>query len=287
MGYEQWPVTLLTIITYSAALRSLVKSSPCCLSVDNASKIVSFSHSLTISAAALYTLNAGGWALPGAQEQEAIRREQLNRLGGQGNYALLDDSQNIIINGRSRLAKGLLAWEAGYLFYDTIILFVQSRQKHRNPGLLYLVRLTISESADVFVHHVLIFFGLASLPIYFSKRRELGTWVFTSFLLMNASTPLLHTRTWFRRRYGKQSEALELSFILLFAASRFGLVYWVIKKYAYYHDLETWDAFKRLYFVCRAGSSALVGFNAIWWSILLKRFLRRMISPVQKQGKGS
>ena len=283
--FGQSRVSVVTVITYSVVLHSLRKGPFARLSLDNASKVVSFSHSLVISLAAIYTLSAGDWALPDSQEQAAIRHEQAKNLGSYKDRKMLDDTQNIIINGRSSLAKGLLAWEAGYLLYDTIVLFVQSQQRHKASGYMRLIGYTISESTDVFVHHVLIFFGLASLPTYFLNRRELGTWVFTSFLLMNASTPLLHARTWFRRRYGRQSEALEFSFILLFAATRFGLVYWVIRKYAQYHYLETWNAFKSLYLICRTGTVALVGFNAIWWVTLVRRFVKRIASQGQKHGK--
>ena len=283
---DQTRISIATVIIYSAILSLLRRGTVASLSLDNASKVVSFSHSLAISLAAVYTLNTGYWALPDIGEQAAIRHEQVELHDRHDNSMLLDDSQNIIINGRSDLAKGLLAWEAGYLLYDTITLFAQSKQKHKASGYMRLVGYTFRESTDVFTHHVLIFFGLASLPSYFSHRRELGTWVFTSFLLMNASTPLLHARTWYRHHYGRQSEALEFSFLLLFASTRFGLVYWVVRNYAQYHNLETWNAFKSLYPICRVGTIALVGFNAMWWIALLRKFVKRAMFRRQKHGKG-
>ena len=282
MSFNQSRVTLLTVVTYFVILRTLLKGSFVRLSLDDASKVVSFSHSLAISIAAIYALNASDWQLTNEQEQEIIRQEQSNSLKGIENRNILDDSQNIIINGRSPLAKDLLAWEAGYLLYDTIALCIQSRQRHNVSGLLRLVVYTLRDSRDILVHHILIFSGLASLPAYFSIRRELGTWIFTSFLLMNASTPVLHARTWFRRRYGKRSETLEFSFILLFAMSRFGLVYWVIDKYAQYHNLSFRTAFGRLYLVCKTGTLALVGFNAIWWLALVRNFMKRAILQRRK-----
>ena len=282
MGFNQSRIILLTVVTYSAVLRSFLKGSLARLSLDDATKIVSFSHSLAISIAAVYTLNKRDWKLPDEHEQETIRNERLI-----GNRYRLDDSENIIINGRSPLAKDLLAWEAGYLLYDTIALLIQTRQKRNVSGFLRLIGYTFRESTDIFVHHILIFSGLASLPVYFFLRRELGTWVLTSFLLMNASTPVLHARTWFRRRYNKRSETLELCFILLFAMSRFGLVYWIIDKYAQYHNLNFRTAFKSLYLICRTVTLALVGFNAIWWLALVRNFLKRAISKRKRRSEGS
>lgn len=283
MGFNQSRITIVTAVTYFAILRSLLKGSVARLSVDDASKVVSFSHSLVISIAAVYALNARDWKLPDEQEQESIRHDQLKFLKDNGNRDMLDDSKNIIINGRLSLAKNLLAWEAGYLLYDTIVLCIQCRQKHNISGFLRLVLQTFRESKDVFIHHILIFLGLASLPPYFKLRRELGTWIFTSFLLMNASTPILHARTWFRRKYGKRSETLEVCFILLFAISRFGLVYWVIGKYAQYHSLSFRTAFGSLYLVCRTGTLTLVGFNAIWWLFLVKNFVKRAILASRRE----
>ena len=275
-------MTLATIITYSCILRLLTKGQVSRLSVDNASKVVSVLHSLAVSTLALYLLRSDDWSLPTPEETLSMKSDTSNTDNNSGDLEIpLDDSQNVIINGRSSKAKALLAWEAGYLFYDTVVLILDRRTKEQETTFIKSLTSAIKSSPDVFIHHVLLFLGLASLPTYFSVRRELGTWVFTSFLLMNASTPFLHLRTFYRRQYGKKSMSLEFLFVVAFAASRFGLVFWVLQQYAKYHDLDTWSAFQKLYFVCRAGTMSLVGFNAIWWFTLVSRLTKQLI--IQKR----
>jgi hypothetical protein len=180
----------------------------------------------------------------------------------------LDDSDNHLIRGCSRLANAITSWETGYLLYDTWALI---RPSGDAPASLTQAA---RRSPVLLGHHLSLAAALLVLQVYIARGRERGIWIIVAFLLMNASNPLLHAR-WWTRRTGRHSRLLETVFALTFALSRFGLVAWVLGRYGAHHGLGALAAYRRLRIPCQLGTGALVGLNALWWLALVRGIFAR------------
>lgn len=186
-------------------------------------------------------------------------------------HGRLDDSQNPLISGRNILANFVTAWEAGYLVYDTGALFFESYVKS-DPRSTRRALVRLLRTSPVFVvHHVLLTVALLWLQTYVAVGREKGLKIIMAFFLMNASSPLLHLRWWRRKTTGRSDAKIDIALALVFAATRFGSVYWVMERYGHYHNLSPWQSFRKQRVPCQAGTGSLTAVNALWWLGLLKQ----------------
>ncbi|KAJ2895322.1 hypothetical protein MKZ38_006700 [Zalerion maritima] len=190
----------------------------------------------------------------------------------------LDDSRNPLIQERDHLSNTLTAWEAGYLIYDTLALvLLENGGSYLTGGysrILDSITKAFQRSPAFMIHHILLASGLVYLQTYIAKQQEKGIRIITALILMNASTPLLHAR-WWARKTGTPTGTLDVAFVAVFAASRFGPIWWVMQEYGRYHGMSAMEAWKWLRRPCRAGMVGLFGMNAIWWAMLVKGLLIR------------
>lgn len=208
------------------------------------------------------------WFIPPTQDQS---QSPLKDHHG----AHLNDSHNPLIQGRNHLANFVTAWEAGYLIYDVGAMFLESHTRNRSRGYRpALVRLLRTSPLFV-VHHVLIAGALLILQAYIVAGRERGVKILMAFILMNASTPLLHLRWWRRKATGRSDRCLDVLLALVFAITRFGGVQWVMKSYGQYHNIDAWRAFRQQRIPCQVGTGLVTTLNALWWLSLLKQMVRR------------
>jgi hypothetical protein len=231
-------------------------------------KAVSAAHATTTSIAALLLLRYSSWPiipLRSSATQNAHDSKQH-----------LDDSRNPTINGQNRLANALTAYETAYLLYDTYTMIHAQRRKNQSTVRAAL-RVVARDSPVTLVHHVLLSSAFLVLQAYIAAGKEKGMWVITAFLLMNSSTPLMHARWWNRQRTGASNTALDVAFLTTFAASRFGVVVWILTKYGQYHNLGPWQAYTMLRGKCQIGTAVLVGLNGLWWTTLAGHVLKRNI----------
>lgn len=231
-------------------------------------KAVSAAHATTSSIAALLLLRYSSWPIlpwPSSGPQDAHKRDRH-----------LDDSHNPTINGHNRLANALTAYETAYLLYDTCAMVHARRMKNQSTFRAAL-RVVARDSPVTLLHHVLLSSALLVLQAYIAVGKEKGMWVITAFLLMNGSTPLMHARWWNRQRTGTSNMALDIAFLATFAASRFGVVLWILVKYGQYHGLGPWQAYAMLRKRCQIGTAMLVGLNGIWWTMLAFNVAKRNI----------
>lgn len=242
--------------TYGAiffAITKLSRSKASPYDARSINKAISASHAALTTVLAAYSLRSVHWqANHTNSSDDALKKTPY-----------LDDSNNMIISGRSKLANGITAWEFGYLIYDTGAMVFNSTASDRRV------------LQDLFFyHHVLLLAGLGTLQKYIIDGRERGVWVIVAFLLMNASNPLLHAR-WFAKKERKDTMPIDLALAVVFVITRLGNVAWVLQKYGSYHELGGWEAFKSLRWQCKIGTSTLTGFNAIWWILLVRSIARR------------
>ena len=227
-------------------------------------RAISALHSTSTTFAALYLLNFDPWPVPAAQSDRTLDSDHP------------DDRANPIISGKSVRGNLVTAWETGYLVYDTLALLYASSKSHPSHNPL----VTLSKNDPVFLtHHVVLIVALGYLQTYIAKGRERGVWVIIAFILMNASSPLLHLRWWSKkRRNGRVPLGLDVAFAVVFAASRFGLIVWVLKRYGDYHGFGPVEALRRQRIPCKSGTAMLVGVNAVWWVSLVRGILLRQTS---------
>ena len=229
-------------------------------------KAVSAAHATTSSITALLLLRYASWPILPSQKsapQDAY-----------GKSHHLDDSRNPTINGHNKLANALTAWETAYLLYDTYAM-IDARRKKDQSAVRAALRAVARDSPITLVHHVLLSSALLVLQAYIAAGKEKGMWVITAFLLMNGSTPLMHARWWNRQRTGASNTALDMAFLATFAASRFGVVYWILTKYGQHHGLGPFQAYAMLRKRCQIGTAMLVGLNGIWWTMLAVNIAKR------------
>lgn len=183
----------------------------------------------------------------------------------------LDDSENPVIQEQSDVANALTAWETGYLLYDTwaMVHYAQPRRSFIASAA------TVAKSQPaLFGHHLLLSAAFMYLQVYIMRSRERGIWIIITFMLMNASNPLMHAR-WFLRRAGRSSRLLDVVFAAVFAATRFGTVAWALQRYGAWNGLGGGQVFSKLRRPCQVGTGALLGLNALWWAVLLRGIVKR------------
>ena len=231
-------------------------------------KLISTVHATATTAAAFIALLFAEW--PTDDNRKGNTERNLLKKSG----CCLDDSQNRLIWGRSPFGNAITSFETGYLAYDTAALLYAARAAAPSQGLKAAVQRMLTTSPIFVAHHLALLTALGTLQVYISKGRERGVQVIVAFLLMNASNPLLHLRWLSHTRYGYKGRALDFTFAAVFAVSRFGVIYWVLRKYARFHKLSVYDAFQRQRAVCRYGTGTLVTVNAIWLLGICNQFAR-------------
>ena len=269
-------IAALSTTTYILLLRVLRSSNVFGLcSVQGPVKVISSAHAAVSSLLAVYALRSSQWyRFPSPSARFSSRKPPT--LTGDGD---LDDSANPLIQRRSAVLNALTAWEAGYLIYDTYALVTSLRVSHQPTiklGLVGAVFRLARVSPAILAHHVLLAAALLYLQVVIARNRERGVWVIVAFMLMNASTPVLHAR-WWAKRSGRDmlAHVLEVILVVSFAVTRFGAIAWVLKCYGGYHGLGPWEVYKRFRPQCQAGTAALVAFNGLWWFIIVKQLVKR------------
>jgi TLC domain len=260
-------VVPVSIVTYSIICRLLLRGTKQGV-VDVRLRAISAAHASVATLVILLALSASPLRFP-APTGLVTHRGPKYTLDGN-----LDDTGNPLIKERSSLANAVTAWETGYLLYDTWALV-----RSANPtssGFVESIGAAARKQPAIFGHHLALSSAFLFLQHYIYRGRERGIWIIIAFLLMNASNPLLHARWWMRQQ-DRASRRLDITFAVVFAVSRFGLVGWVLQRYAVYHNIGAWDAFKKLRSPCQAGTSTLVGLNALWWMILVKNLMKKSL----------
>ncbi|KAF2453308.1 hypothetical protein BDY21DRAFT_128692 [Lineolata rhizophorae] len=285
----------LSASTYAFLLRFLSSKNVNAFDRNTRIKGISALHAIISSIITIYALNTPSqWTPVGlTSQQDALRLFEPSKPRSPSAPAApsaaenLDDSLNPMIKSRSDLANKLTAWETGYLIYDTYALLhltslkLPSRSDH-TPKAAAAVRRAAAESPVVLAHHVLLACALGTLQVYNAARRERGVWVILAFMLMNASTPVLHLHWYLRRRMGCVNALADAVLVAVFALARFGPVYAVLEKYGQFHGLSAWEAYRRLRWVCQAGTGMLVVANLGWWGALVWR----AVAPRRNHGMG-
>jgi hypothetical protein len=229
-------------------------------SVQSIIKAISAGHSGVMTLLVLYALKPSLWHTDTKQTSDDVNL----------NY---DDSTNPLIVAQSRLANNLSAWETGYLIYDTCLLVLQTSPKPTS-NLAAAVGRAARKSPALLLHHAGLAVALLVLQVYISHGRERGMWIIMAFFLMNASTPAMHA-LWWAKKSGHGTKAAQVAFAIVFAACRFGVVWWVLRKYGRHHGVSAIEAYTRLRAPCKIGTGALFGMNGIWWLTLLRNIVTR------------
>ena len=261
-------VVPVTCSTYAVIFALLVRYQQDPLRVRELIKSISTIHATVTTGAALCALSSTEWPIQNNHKENNER--DLSRKS----KTALDDSENPLIWGLSPFGNAITSFETGYLTYDTAALLYAAHAAAPSQGLKAALQRMLITSPIFVAHHLALLTALGSLQIYISKGSERGVQVIVAFLLMNASNPLLHLRWLVRKRYGYKGRALDFIFAGVFAASRFGVIYWVLRKYARFHKLSVYDAFQRQRAVCRYGTGTLVTVNAIWLLGICNQFAR-------------
>ncbi|OCL13373.1 hypothetical protein AOQ84DRAFT_111477 [Glonium stellatum] len=286
MQLSPWAIVALSATSYGLILRSIVSPEPSPLKLRATIRGLSATHSIVTTILALYVLRHANWSSPKELRHERPARiskpESQNAIEKPSSATYLDDTYNPLIADHSSLANTITSFETGYLIYDTSALLYSSylqnsrRSIPRTP--LYLAK----DSPVFLAHHLALISALAYLQTYIAARREKGIWVIIAFLLMNASNPLLHARWFVRRKTGRADNRLDAAFAVVFALCRVGMIRWVLRRYGEYHGLSAWGAYKRLRVPCKTGVAALVGFNGLWWVLLVAKITERGFGKRQK-----
>lgn len=230
-------------------------------------KALSAGHAILATIAVLLALRAS----PLVAKQSDKR--QVTRYRADGN---LDDSDIQLIQEHSLLANTITSWETGYLLYDTWAMVHYSHPQTKDRGFAQSIATVASAEPAVFGHHVLLSSAFLYLQYYIHQGRERGIWIIAAFLLMNASSPVMHLRWWFRRK-DSRTVKLDYAFAAIFALSRFGSVYWVLRNYGASHGLNVRQTLTAMRVPCQVGTAALTGLNAMWWMTLVNGIIRRSL----------
>lgn len=265
LAYDQphYSIICLSTATYSGLFWLVSKlSNDSVNSLKFRIKAISAGHSVLATALTVYALR-GHWQIQASEKGKAPSPDNA-----------LDDAENPLISGTSKIANFVTAWEAGYLIYDTIALAIEARGQDYGASLSRILRRTIKRSPVMVVHHVLIIAALLYLETYIATRREKGQKIIMAFFLMNASNPLLHLR-WYRHKVtGRSDVRIDSALATVFAATRFGSIWWVMREYGLYHNIGAWEAFRRQRIPCQAGTGLLTTMNALWWLALVAQIVK-------------
>ena len=232
-------------------------------------KAISALHSTATSVVAVYLLNCSSWPIPSIPAHRPHRNVDTKSPP--------DDSLNPIINGQNYLANALTTWETAYLLFDTWFMVYATKKRLGLSSNITALRIVAKKSPVVLAHHVLLSSAFLYLQSYIIAGKERGLWVITAFILMNSSSPIMHLRWWLRRRSGIPSNVMDIAFLASFAGARFGVVFWILKRYGSYHGLSTAQACMALRKQCKIGTAMLIGFNGLWWTILVNKLVGRNI----------
>lgn len=271
MKSQPYTTVVAGSVVYSAIFHILTRNAPLS-ELRTRVKTISATHSFFTTALCLYLLEYGEWPVKGATiivaDSHPHKLDAITRLA---------DSKNPIIAGKNSFANALTAWEAGYLVYDTGALLAEAHLKYNTKGAISTI-ITLSWRSPVFLaHHLALISAFMYLQYYVANDREKGVWVIIAMLAMNASNPLLHLRWYLKRRNGKGDRRVDVALAIVFAVSRFGNVYFILKKYGDYHAIGAWEAIARQRTQCKVGTGILTGVNAVWWVGLVRSILRRTI----------
>jgi hypothetical protein len=272
-----WTTVALTAASYALLLRALspAPTTPSAFRTNN--RKLSAVHSTITTILTLYCLRHSAWnitdsnRIPHDPEKVSIERSKPSYR------ATLNDAHNPLIQSRSTLSNHITSFETGYLIYDTLTL-VASSYISRSASARSVLRAPayLAQDAPIFfAHHLALIASLSWLQTYIAAGKEKGVQIILAFLLMNASNPLLHARWFVRKSMGRTDKTLDVAFAAVFAVSRFGTVIWVLRTYGAFHGMGAWEAYKMLRVQCQSGTAALVGFNAVWWVLLVWKIVKR------------
>jgi hypothetical protein len=307
----------LSPLIYTGLFHLLTKSRPATLPFQFR-EVVSIMHSTVITLLTLLTLH---------QHRSSIypTPESLAQLTRTKHPTSSPDHLLPIITTKSSTCNTLIALETGYLLADTIILIrlissihhdtkifrkgnppspstctsTSTSHSHRQPlpskstipNAITPQTLTPNHSIPTLLtHHLILLPPLLLLNLYTTLQLDRGILILTTFLLMNASTPLSSLR---RRQHHyscshsqchRRAKAMLTLFSAIywavFATCRLGLLWWVVSVYARQRDMllngqggTIWTLFWGLRWPCRLGMAILGAANA-WW---LGKGLRRMV----------
>lgn len=208
--------------------------------------------------------------------------------------SVFDDLLNPMIAGRSTLGNAVTGLETGYLVFDTLALIYLSRQRLQDAHSKGSPASTATTSnlATAFAHlaksepltlthHLTLATGLGILQNFIARGRERGVYIITAFILMNASTPLLHLRWYRRKRTGRSSLILDAALAVVFAAARLSVIWWVLGQYGKWHGVSAWQTLRGQRWVCQAGTGALGVLNAVWLGRLVRGIGGRVLALVR------
>lgn len=269
MGSHPLSIVSLSTATYSALLSGAHWTSIASPETETNLKGISDIHSIISSVASLYALSQK-WPHDAQPANDSA------------NY--LDDSNNPLIFGKSLLGNAITSWETGYLLFDTgvkLIAHWRAVRAEKKVPLYGMPLAVLRREPLILFHHFVLLGGLSFLQVYIAKGRERGIWIIVAFVLMNASTPVMHWRWRQRQRTGRTTLTADILLAAIFGVSRLGLVGWVIKQYGDYHSIDAWNAFRRQRIICQAGTWLLFGMNAVWEATLVKRIAGRMFSRLR------
>lgn len=254
--------------TYSLNFRAVTQGAPL-PELRTRIKAISGAHSVATTLVAIWLLQYGKWPIDSSVNGD-VPASKVQR-----NDDRLDDSRNPIIAGHNTIANVLTAWEAGYLLYDTGALLAEVRLKYKT-GTARATIVTLGKTSPVFLaHHAALIVALTYLQHYIATGREKGLWVIVAMLAMNASNPLLHLRWYLKKQTGKSNVQVDAALAIVFAVSRFGNMFWILKQYGQHHSLGAVEALSRQRIECKTGTGLLVGVNAVWWVGLVRGILAK------------
>lgn len=255
----------LTTASYTVLSRFIIGKTRSQHDLRTRVKAISAAHSTATTLIALYLLKYGSWPVDDSVPV---------RPASNGGKSRPDDTRNPIIAGKSYSANLLTAFEAGYLVYDTGALLYEAHRAHNTRGVRSTIQTLATTSPIFFSHHLALISSLLYLQHYIAQDREKGLWVIIAFLAMNASNPLLHLRWYLRKQKGSRSQGVDTLLAFIFALTRFGNVYWILKRYGEYHELGPLEGLRKQRSTCQSGTGVLVGVNAIWWLGLVRGIFR-------------
>lgn len=273
MAHNPLNVVFASATTYGCALLGLQYSTANNIGrPETAMKVISGVHSLATTCAALYALS-GDWPIVESFTPSPD--------------IFPDDLRNPMISGKSHFGNVITGFETGYLLYDTLALLLISGQvqsSHISGGWAPTVLETVRRNPVTLGHHIALGAALGSLQVYIHQGRERGVWIIVAFILMNASTPVLHYRWWQRKVKGRPSFALDAAFAGAFAACRFGTILYVLHRYGAFHHISGFEAIRKQRWICQLGTGALLALNGVWWSNLVKGIFVRFRRNTYSQG---
>lgn len=198
----------------------------------------------------------------------------------------LNDIGNPIIFGQNDFGNVVAGIEIGYLLYDTIATLAINYWEecfNRQSSLLDATKTLLRNETVTLVHHLTISSALSYFQFYCVRGEERGMWIMVTFILMNASTPIMQLRWWKRKQSGHSSLMLDILFCVVFGICRLGAIIYTFRTYGQYHGIGALRSFVRQDWICQVSTGALFALNAAWWLTLLRNTSRKMIKSLQSR----